>query len=310
MKYAKCSDKRQNVHRLINNILETGFPGFDKNIELYHFKLPSRGPNKAVHFIWKQQKEDSAAQERQTCLIHTWRQNSQSYYNRANRRTVKNCLHRLGVVKPHIAEYIIRTMLGDATQCNDKSQSAILERLEKTISLGEDIIVDLRANNGQKPKFDSFWNIVQNEIDEKTSVDDRRHSTATSDGQIVVNMALALSYRDLYRTCKAIAETSEESVPVPSCDWFLLQFWPSTKTLSSITHYTGKFKVKRMVQARMLRKYNIDAHYTNALYSFLKKRAVTHRENVVIGSVTETEFLPASPHDPTTQTKLTTNPAT
>ena len=55
-------------------------------------------------------------------------------------------------------------------------------RLEKTISLGEDIIVDPRANNGQKPKFDSFWNIVQNEIDEKTSVDDRRHSTATSDG--------------------------------------------------------------------------------------------------------------------------------
>ena len=160
-------------------------------------------------------------------------------------------------------------MLGDATQCNDKSQSAILERLKKTISLGEDIIVDLRANNGQKPKFDSFWNIVHDEIDEKTSVDDRRHSTATSDGQIVVNMALALSYRNLYRTCKAIAETSEESVPVPSYDWFLLQFWPSTRTLSSITHYTGKFKVKRMVQARMLRKYDIDARYTNALYSFL-----------------------------------------
>ena len=68
MKYAKCSDKRQNVHRLIKNILQTGF-----------------------HFIWKQQKEDSTAQERQTCLIHTLRQNSQSYYNRANRRSVKNC---------------------------------------------------------------------------------------------------------------------------------------------------------------------------------------------------------------------------
>ena len=41
-----------------------------------------------------------------------------------------------------------------------------------------------------------------------------------------------------------------------------------------MTHYTGRFNVKRMVQARLLRKNNSDSHYTNAVYSFLKERAI------------------------------------
>ena len=84
-------------------------------------------------------------------------------------------------------------------------------------------------------------------------------------------MAMASSYADLYRQCIEIEKP--RNIPLPSYAWFLLQCWQTTKTASSVRHYTGHFKVKRMVQARVLRKNNPDSHYANAVYSFLNTSA-------------------------------------
>ena len=276
-----CS-RRQNFYNLVNDIKSRGFPLISHDHDLYHYKLQSHGPHPAVHFIWKQPKNDDTSQEHQNMLINGLRVNSETFYNRAGRREVKNCIHRLGVVKPNVAEYMIRTLLNDSSQCNDKSQKAIIERLDRVVSLGEDVIMDLRAHNGRTAKFDDFWNIVQTEINDKTSLDDRRHTYVDDDGSTVVNMALALSYRDLYRTC--VEKALSVDIPKPTYPWFMYQFWPSTKTMSRMFNYTGKFKVKRMVQARILRKYNIDSHYANALYSFLKQRACELKERVTMVS--------------------------
>ena len=43
-----------------------------------------------------------------------------------------------------------------------------------------------------------------------------------------------------------------------------------------------------MVQARVLRKHNFDSHYTNAIYSFMKERAVKYREDTVMVSADAT----------------------
>ena len=51
-----------------------------------------------------------------------------------------------------------------------------------------------------------------------------------------------------------------------------------------MTHYTGRFEVKRMLQARLLRKENVDSHYTNAIYSFLKERASKHVNSSIMVS--------------------------
>ena len=50
-------------------------------------------------------------------------------------------------------------------------------------------------------------------------------------------------------------------------------------------HYTGKFKVKRMVQARIFRKHNPDSHYCNAIYNLMKERAMTHRDTSTLFSL-------------------------
>ena len=136
---------------------------------MYHFKLQSHEPNPAVHFIWKQPKNDDTSHKQQTMLVNNLRTNAENFHNRTGRREVKNCLQILGVVKSNVTEYLIRTLLNDSSERNDKSQKAIMERLDRVVSLGEDVIVDLRTNNGCTPKFDQFWDIVQTEINEKTA---------------------------------------------------------------------------------------------------------------------------------------------
>ena len=71
------------------------------------------------------------------------------------------------------------------------------------------------------------------------------------------------------------------NIPVPNYSRFMLHFWPTNRHPSKILHRTGRFRVKRMIQSRIIRQENIDIHYTNAIFSFLKKRAVEHLTETV-----------------------------
>ena len=280
--YFDSAPNRWTLVRAINDLKENGLPVLLKNYDLFCYSLPSKGCHASQHFIWKQPPDDSIAEQQR--LIDEIRSSKKVYYSRSTKREIKKKLRRLGVVKPHIAEFLMKNIYGDASAPNDSNQKEVLSRFDAYVSTGDDIAVDLRANNGQVPKYEDFWEIVAAHIEDKTAVDDRRHASSTSEGDVVVSMALALSYADLYRTCKGIAESSDKEISVPSYPWFLLQFWPTTTTKSRIVKYTGRFKVKRMVQSRVLRKENPDFHYTNAIYSFLKSRAQSNYDSCVLVS--------------------------
>ena len=52
-----------------------------------------------------------------------------------------------------------------------------------------------------------MMSFVTDHISEKTAVDDRLHSASSTEEQnVVVNMALSLSYADMYKTCIQIAQ--------------------------------------------------------------------------------------------------------
>ena len=86
-----------------------------------------------------------------------------------------------------------------------------------------------------------------------------------------------------FRECVCIAE--EIGVTnLPSYSWFLLQFWPIQRTAPNMLHYTGRCKIRHMVQERLFRKSNPDAHYANSIYKFLKERAVKNRQNIAFFS--------------------------
>ena len=76
------------------------------------------------------------------------------------RKEIQFKLKQLGVVKPDIAIFIIKDLLSNQATCSSQNEKEILERLNTAISCGEDIIVDLRKNNGAAPKFDEFWEVI------------------------------------------------------------------------------------------------------------------------------------------------------
>ena len=134
-------------------------------------------------------------------LVDELKQGTAKYYTRQDKREIKERLKKIGVIKPHKAEFLIRDLLGDVSKDLNKCQHEILQRLNTFISTGEDIIVDLWCNNGKVPKFDEFWSIVSSFIEDKTAEDGRRHSAPDNEGSVVVNITLAYSYADLFRQC-------------------------------------------------------------------------------------------------------------
>ena len=178
---------------LMKSIVDDGFPVIHKDV--YYFRLSSQGPHPAVHFIWKAVKDDANVEKENTKLVVHLREKRKSFYSRASKNIIKNMLHRIGIVKPYKAEYIIKTLLGDASAPVNDTAASISARFNRNIQLGEDIIQDLRENNGAISKFYGFWDIVEKYIDDKTAVDDRRHCSSSGD-DIVVNMAHGLLIED------------------------------------------------------------------------------------------------------------------
>ena len=116
-----------------------------------------------------------------------------------------------------------------------------------------DIIVELRSLNGKDgTRFDVFWDHCKIffKLNESVAipVDDRRHCQVT-------HLARAISIRDLVEQVIALCP---EGTPVPSLKWVRLQFWPKTP-LSSSLHYTGRFKLKFVVQQRQWRRSHPDS---------------------------------------------------
>lgn len=63
---------------------------------------------------------------------------------------------------------------------------------------------------------------------------------------------------------RTVKEKCEPEMAVPSLAWFLNQFIPKHPRYKS--EFTGRLKVKRMVQSRQLRNTHQDAHYGSAIF--------------------------------------------
>ena len=142
----------RDVRHAMKTLIKKGFPYRFPKSSLCYFKLPSQGPHKAVHILWKQpQNEDSTPQQMK--LVEELRNNSKSFYSRAMWKEIQ------GLVKANQAVFVIKDLLGNDLANNSENQCAVLHRLDIAVSCGEDVIVDLTKNNGSKPKFDKFWEV-------------------------------------------------------------------------------------------------------------------------------------------------------
>ena len=74
-------------------------------------------------------------------------------------KEIQHKLKRLRLAKAHHVVFIIKDLLGNDSANNSENQCAVLHRLDIAGFCGEDIIADLRRNNGSKPKFEMLWEV-------------------------------------------------------------------------------------------------------------------------------------------------------
>ena len=75
------------------------------------------------------------------------------------RKEIRHKRKRLELVKAYEAVFGIKDLLGDGSANNSENQCGVLHRLDSAVSCREGTIVDLRKNNGSKPKFEKFWEV-------------------------------------------------------------------------------------------------------------------------------------------------------
>ena len=162
---------------------------------------------------------------------------------------------------------------GDSTAASSLNEEEVDERVKLFIEMEDpEIVIDLRElNTGHHTKYDVFWEECQKFLQENIglAVDERRHTNVT-------HMARAISARDLL---DQVSSRCPPNTPIPSQSWLSLQFWPKSVHSHSKIHYTGRFNVKYMVQARQFRKDHEDSHYAAAIFRYQREYAVMMREH-------------------------------
>lgn len=149
---------------------------------------------------------------------------------------------------------------GDCSSSSTTAQAEVDSRINQFLDMEDpSIVLDLRLHNqGPQPKFDEFWEecckFLQEDIG--IAVDDRRHGQVT-------HLARAISIRDLVEQVKS---RCSPTTPIPSLEWVRLQFWPKTPSARTALQYTGRFRMKFMIQQRQWRKDHPDSHYAAAIF--------------------------------------------
>ena len=92
----------------------------------------------------------------------------------------------------------------------------------------------------------------------------------------------SLSAVDLH---EQVVKVCPEGTPIPSIQWLRFQFWPRRPCSKAAEMYSGKLKVKFMVQARQLRSNHPDAHYASALYRYEKEFAIKFKDQATFVSL-------------------------
>ena len=215
-----------------------------------------------VHFLWRVSSETDSSNliEENYQVINQVKSNINVYHSRAMRNAFKAICGQVSNMKPAFARELYRKFVGDASAPETHSEALVDKRVQAFLDCEDDeIIWDLRHNNaGRREKYTVFFENCEKYINSQAevAVDERRHDS-------IVHMATSMSAPVLLRE---VTSMCPPDTPVPSVKWLLLQFWPKDPTKKSSMQYTGRLKVKYMVQARQFRANHPDAHYASALF--------------------------------------------
>ena len=205
------------------------------------------------------------------------------YHTRAMRAEFISSFGRVTGVKSAVLREAYRRLTGDCSAARTVDEEGVDKRVYDFLQLEDpDLIFDLRVDyKGQPEKYEQFLEECKRYIESRvdTVPDERRHdavdSTSLNETVVVTHLATALSVRALHDQVK---KRLPEGSPIPSIQWLRLQFWPQRSTAATSKYFTGKIKLKFMVQSRQFRCFHVDAHYTSALFRYQKEFAIRFRD--------------------------------
>lgn len=174
------------------------------------------------------------------------------YFSRAHKAKVRKLTSIVMENKLSPAQYrFINSELACDCSVTDSISCKEMDERMRTIIKIEDpnILRDLQINNSRKAKFDNFWDVTRKKIEElrALAVTDCCH-VETENGEVISNMALVISVRDLNEQFVETAKAShilDENIP--SHSWFKFQFWPKNPCTHAALNYTDCLKVRYMV---------------------------------------------------------------
>ena len=163
-------------------------------------------------------------------------------------------------------------------------QCELDERLAKFLLASDadpQLYFDARFLNGPNGgRFDSFWDALgeylQLEVGE--SAQERRHGV-----DAIAYASKIISIPSMIREVEKELHAKEghEMDPIPKADCVRLQFTPNHPDRLTAKHFSARYKIKRFVQTRNLRKEHEDAHAVAALGKYNKIRLCRVRNTLV-----------------------------
>ena len=105
----------------------------------------------------------------------------------------------LGRISPGQFRAIYQELTSDMSTSDNKISKQFDDQLHAILKVGDDnIFRDLRVHNTNKSSFNDFWLAAETTIEDLKAVNNHRHAESAGQGDIVVNMALAVFVCDLY----------------------------------------------------------------------------------------------------------------
>ena len=210
-----------------------------------------------LHFLWRvcELKTDIDLISEAHNIVKEFENTLPVYHSRAMRQEFVSSFGRATGSKSAFLRAAYRRLTGDSSAASTATEAEVDQRVSRILDDEDpDLIWNLRTNNPGRPEqYKEFLEQCQKHINAsvETAVDDRRHDVVDGGDEVVTHLATALSAAvDLH---KQVSSQCPEGTAIPSVQWLRNQFWPRRPTAKSASRYTGRLRIKFMVQARQLR---------------------------------------------------------
>ena len=237
-----------------------------------------------MHFLWKIPADalESDVLNKSTKIREKLLKELPIYHTRAMRTEFISSFGRVAGCKSAVLREAYRRLTGDCSAARTVDEEGVDKRVYEFLQMEDpDLIFDLRVDNkGQPEKYELFLEECKKYIESSvdTAPDERRFDTVDTTSNkttVITHLATALSVRALH---EQVQKRLPDGTPIPSIQWLRIQFWPQRSTAATSKYFTGKIKLKFMIQSRQFRCFHVDAHYASALFRYQKEFSIRFRE--------------------------------